>query len=65
MTLHNCHALLRTLRLRTKGLVEYLYFRLFPHAWDRRFENDVRSGKLDHFAEVALAELRSGKTSPL
>jgi hypothetical protein len=29
--------------------------------WDEQFEADVKSGKLDRFAEGALAEYRAGK----
>lgn len=27
--------------------------------WDEQFENDVKSGKLDHLAEQAIADLRA------
>ncbi|MBY4609750.1 hypothetical protein K6M90_19090 [Rhizobium sp. 9T] len=33
--------------------------------WDRQMETDAASGKLDHFAEEALADFRAGKTRPL
>ncbi|AWC22998.1 hypothetical protein WHT83_21445 [Aminobacter sp. P9b] len=33
--------------------------------WDRQIEEDVAAGKLDRFAEEALAELKSGRTRPL
>lgn len=33
--------------------------------WDRQFETDVLAGKLDSFAEEALAEHRAGRTKPL
>ncbi len=33
--------------------------------WDRQFEADAASGKLDHFAEEALADFRAKKTRPL
>ncbi|ARQ59385.1 UNVERIFIED_ORG: hypothetical protein GGE64_002045 [Rhizobium etli] len=33
--------------------------------WDRQMETDAASGKLDHFAERALADFRAGKTRPL
>jgi len=28
--------------------------------WDEQFERDVRSGKLDHLADQAIADLRAG-----
>ena len=28
--------------------------------WDEKFESDVKSGKLDHLAEQAIADLRAG-----
>ena len=28
--------------------------------WDEQFEEDVKSGKLDHLAEQAIADLRAG-----
>jgi len=34
-------------------------------AWDRQLDADVRLGKLDRFAEEALAEHRAGETTPL
>lgn len=33
--------------------------------WDRQIETDASSGKLDRFAEEALAELKAGRTRPL
>ena len=33
--------------------------------WDRKFEEDVVSGRLNRFAEKALAELRQGKCTDL
>jgi len=30
-------------------------------AWDRQFESDAKSGKLDRLADSAIAEYRSGK----
>ena len=32
-------------------------------AWDRQFEDDVRSGKLDRQAEWALRDHAAGKTT--
>ena len=29
--------------------------------WDEQFENDVKSGKLDHFANQAIADFRAGR----
>ena len=34
-------------------------------AWDRRLEEDVKSGKLDALAEEALQAHRAGKTTEL
>ncbi len=33
--------------------------------WDEQFENDVKSGKLDHLAEQAIADLRAGNCREL
>ena len=33
--------------------------------WDRQFEEDVKAGKLDRFADEALADLRAGRTRSL
>jgi hypothetical protein len=33
--------------------------------WDRKLERDAASGKLDKFAERALKDYTSGKTTPL
>ncbi len=32
--------------------------------WDEKFEQDVRSGKLDALGAEALAEFRSGRSTP-
>lgn len=29
--------------------------------WDKQFERDARSGKLDHAADQAIADFRAGK----
>jgi len=34
-------------------------------AWDRQFERDAASGKLDKFADEAMAALRAGKCRDL
>ena len=33
--------------------------------WDSQIENDARDGKLDHLAQEAVEELRSGNCSRL
>jgi hypothetical protein len=33
--------------------------------WDRQMEADAQAGKLDKFAEKALAAHRAGRTQPL
>jgi hypothetical protein len=33
--------------------------------WDRQIEEDAKAGRLDKFAEKALAAHRSGRTRPL
>ncbi len=33
--------------------------------WDDQFEEDVKSGKLDHLAEQAIADLRAGNCREL
>ena len=35
------------------------------HAWDRQFESDVKSGKLDELAEKALRAHAAGETTKL
>jgi hypothetical protein len=34
-------------------------------AWDRKIDQDVRSGRLDSLAEEALADLREGRCQDL
>jgi hypothetical protein len=34
-------------------------------AWDRQFEKDVQSGKLDSLAEAALKSFKSGNCSEI
>jgi hypothetical protein len=33
--------------------------------WDRQMEEDARAGRLDKFAERALADHQAGRTKPL
>ena len=33
--------------------------------WDEQFERDVKSGKLDHLADQAIADLRAGNCREL
>ena len=33
--------------------------------WDRQMEKDATTGRLDHFAEKAVADFRAGKTRQL
>jgi hypothetical protein len=33
--------------------------------WDRQIEEDAKAGRLDKFAEKALAAHRAGRTRPL
>lgn len=33
--------------------------------WDEKFEEDVKSGKLEHLAEQAIADLRAGNCKEL
>ncbi len=35
----------------------------FDDEWDKQFEDDAISGKLDHLAEGAIAEHRAGKST--
>ncbi len=34
-------------------------------AWDKQFEEDVKSGKLDRLANQAIADFRAGKCKEL
>lgn len=34
-------------------------------AWDKQFEEDVKAGKLDHLAQQATNDLKSGKCKEL
>lgn len=34
-------------------------------AWDEQFEHDAKSGKLDKFADRAIADFRAGKAKEL
>jgi hypothetical protein len=35
------------------------------NAWDNQFEQDAKSGKLDHLADEALRDLADGRCSTL
>jgi len=42
------------------------WFAVFDaEAWDRQFEDDVRAGKLDQYAEWALRDHAAGKSTRL
>jgi len=42
------------------------WFVEFDHAlWDRQIESDGKSGKLDHLANEALADYKSGKAKKI
>lgn len=42
------------------------WFESFDAArWDRQIEEDVKSGKLDRVAEMAVGEYRKGKAKPI
>ena len=42
------------------------WYALFDaEAWDRQFEADVKAGKLDAFADIALRAHTSGQSKPL
>ena len=45
-------------------LVERLESKM-ADTWDRQIEGDVRSGRLNKIAQLALAEHRAGRSSPL
>jgi len=36
----------------------------FEDEWDRQIAEDVKTGRLDHLAQEALAEYRAGRTTP-
>ncbi len=39
-----------------------IWFKAFDaDAWDKQFEEDVQSGKLDHLADQALDDLNHGR----
>jgi hypothetical protein len=44
-------------------LVERLESKM-ADTWDRQIEGDVRSGRLNKIAQLALAEHRAGRSSP-
>ena len=33
--------------------------------WDRKIEEDAKSGRLDWFADQAIADLKAGRAKPL
>ena len=41
------------------------FVRFDAEAWDRQFESDARSGKLDGLAERAVRDHKSGKSTEL
>ena len=51
--------LLKTLKVELHDLLEV--YEAEAEIWDKQFEEDVKAGKLDRFAEEALADFRAGK----
>ncbi len=51
--------LLKTLKVELHDLLEV--YEAEAEVWDKQFEEDVKAGKLDRFAEEALADFRAGK----
>ena len=51
--------LLKTLEVELHDLLEVCEAE--AEVWDKQFEKDVKAGKLDRFAEEALADFRAGK----
>ena len=53
--------------LPAKDLAEFrAWFHNFEAAkWDKQFEEDARSGKLDRIAQKAVAEFKKGKCKEL
>ena len=41
------------------------FVRFDADAWDRQFESDVQSGKLDELAERALRDYKAGQATEL
>jgi hypothetical protein len=41
------------------------FFEFDAEAWDRQFEQDVRTGRLDRLADEALRELQEGRCTDL
>ncbi|MCF7837616.1 MAG: hypothetical protein K9N49_03210 [Candidatus Marinimicrobia bacterium] len=41
------------------------FARFDAEAWDREFEDDAKSGALDHFADKALFDLADGRCAKL
>jgi hypothetical protein len=51
--------LLKTLKVELHDLLDV--YEAEAEVWDKQFEEDVKTGKLDRFAEEALADFRAGK----
>ncbi len=51
--------LLKTLEVELRDLLEV--YEAEAKVWDKQFEEDVKAGKLDRFAEEALADFQAGK----
>ncbi|PIU65265.1 MAG: hypothetical protein COS84_07075 [Armatimonadetes bacterium CG07_land_8_20_14_0_80_40_9] len=41
------------------------FYEFDAKAWDKQFEEDVKSGKLDQLADQAIADFRAGKCKEL
>lgn len=54
-------------RLSTDDLASFRHWfaQFDAEVWDRKFEEDVRAGRLDRLADEALSEHRAGRTTEL
>jgi len=64
-TVEEIRAAIEKLPTRERGRLRRWFLAKDSRDWDKQFERDAESGKLDNLAAGALGELKKGKTREL
>ncbi|MEM8638272.1 MAG: hypothetical protein AAGG51_05645 [Cyanobacteria bacterium P01_G01_bin.54] len=64
-TLQNLERTIQQLSLEDLAAFRAWFAEFDAQAWDQQFENDVKTGRLNHLAEKALQHLHAGRCTDL
>jgi hypothetical protein len=65
MTIHEIEKAITELSPRELARFRHWFDEFDAQAWDKQFEQDAESGKLDKFANKAATDFREGKAKEL